>query len=49
MMLDRILRGDHQKRLWQGVRVRVHRHLVLVHRFQKSGLSLRCCAIDFVG
>ena len=29
--------------------MRVHRNLVLVHRFQQSGLSLRCGAIDFVG
>src|SRR5580698_8362183 len=48
-MLDGILRGQHQKRIGQRVRVIIHGDLRFVHRFQQRGLRLRRGAIDFVG
>ncbi len=49
MVLDRILRGDHQKGLRQAMRVAVHRHLALVHRLEQRGLRLGSGAVDLVG
>ena len=48
-MLDRILRGDHQKRLRQRIGVRVHRDLAFVHGLEQRRLRLRRGAVDFVG
>ena len=48
-MFDRVLRGDHQKRLRQRVRVRVDRDLAFVHGFEQRGLRLGRGAVDFVG
>ena len=49
VMLHRILRGDHQKRLRQFVRVRVDRDLAFVHGFEQRRLRLRRGAVDLVG
>ena len=49
VMLDRILRGEHQERLRQRMRVIVHRDLRFVHRFEQRGLRFRRGAVDFVG
>ena len=48
-MLDGILRGEHEKRLRQRMRVIVDGDLRFVHRFEQRGLRLRRGAIDFVG
>src|SRR2546429_169148 len=49
VMLDRILRGDHEKRLRQRERFAVDGDLRFVHGFEKRGLRARGGAIDFVG
>src|SRR5216684_2088322 len=49
VMLDRILRGNHEKRLRQRERFAVDGDLRLVHGFEKRGLRARRGAIDFIG
>src|SRR6266849_4354792 len=49
VMLDRILRGDHEERLRQRERFAVDSDLCFVHGFEKRGLRARGGAIDFVG
>ncbi|SPF47293.1 hypothetical protein SBA1_730005 [Candidatus Sulfotelmatobacter kueseliae] len=49
MVLDRILRGNHQKRLRQLVGVCVHRDLALVHGLEQRRLCFGSGAVDFVG
>ena len=49
VMFDRILRGNHQKRLRQRVGMRIHRHLAFVHGFEQGRLGLRRSAIDLIG
>src|ERR1700674_5091737 len=49
VMLDRILRGDHEKRLRQWERLAVDADLRFVHGFKKRGLRARRGAVDFVG
>src|SRR5882762_871905 len=49
VMLDGILRGDHEKRLRQRERLAVDGDLCFVHGFEKRGLRARGGAIDFVG
>ena len=49
VMLNRILRRDHKKRLRQFVGVRVDRDLAFVHGFEQRGLRLGRGAVDFVG
>src|SRR5882762_9594869 len=48
VMLDRILRGDHEKRLRQRERFAVDGDLRFVHGFKKRGLRARGGAVDFV-
>ena len=48
-VIDRVLRGHHQKRGIQQIRLAVHRHTPLGHGFQQGGLSTRCRPVDFVG
>ena len=48
-MLDRVLRGDDEKRLRQRERFTVDGDLRFVHGFEKRGLRARRGAIDFVG
>ena len=48
MMLHRILRSDHQKRLRQFIRLRIHCNLTFIHRLEQRRLRLRSSAIDFV-
>src|SRR6185312_9286587 len=47
-LLDRILRGQHEKRLLQDVRRAADRNLLLLHRFEQCGLHFRWRTIDFV-
>jgi len=49
VMLDRILRGDHEKGLRQRERFAVDGDLRFVHGFEKGGLRARRGAVDFVG
>ena len=49
LVLDRILRREHEKRIGERVRLPVDRHLVLLHRLQERGLRLRRGAVDLVG
>src|SRR5882762_1501464 len=48
VMLDGILRGDHEKRLRQRERLAVDGDLCFVHGFEKRRLRTRGGAIDFV-
>ena len=48
LLLDRVLRGEHQERLLQGIGVPARRHPVLLHRLQQCGLRLRRGAVDLV-
>ncbi len=47
-MLDRVLGREHEERLAQEKRLATDRDLLLLHRFEQSGLDLRRRAIDFV-
>ena len=49
MVLDRILRRDHEERLGEGIRKSVHRNLPFVHRFEQRRLRLGRRAINFIG
>ena len=43
-MLDGILRGNHQKRLRQRIRMSIHRHLAFIHGFEQRAIaSLEWC------
>ena len=44
-----ILRGDHHERLFERMRLIVHRDLGFAHRFQEAALCFRRRAVDFVG
>ena len=46
--VDRVLRGDHEKRLRQRVRGAVERDLVFGHGFEQGALRARRRAVDFV-
>jgi hypothetical protein len=48
-MLNGILRGNHEERVWQRECLAVHGNLRFVHRFEQRGLRSRRRAIDFVG
>ncbi len=48
LLLDGILRGDDEKRLWQVVRLAVDSHLLLGHRLEQRRLGLRRRAVDLV-
>ena len=47
--IDRVLRGDDQKRHAQRVGGTLHSDLSLLHRFEQRGLGLGCRAVDLVG
>ncbi len=49
MVLHRVLRGNHQKRLRQRVRMRIDRDLAFVHGFEQRRLRLGRGAVDFIG
>src|SRR5216684_942334 len=49
VVLDGILRGDHEKRLRKRESLAVHGDLRFVHGFEKRGLRARGGAVDFVG
>src|SRR5437763_10695046 len=49
VVLDRILRGDHEERLRQRLRFSVHTDLRLIHGLEERGLRPRRRAVDFVG
>src|SRR6266576_4483182 len=44
-----ILSGQNQERRSQRSCLTIHRHLVVVHRFQKGALSARSRSIDLIG
>jgi len=49
LLVDRVLRRQHQERLGQGIGTIAERDLPLLHCFEQSGLHLRGGAVDFVG
>ena len=49
MVLHRVLGGDDQKRLGQGIREPVNRNLVLVHGLEQRRLGLGRGAINLIG
>ena len=48
LLLDRVLRGEHEERLGQLARRAVDRHLLLGHRLEERRLRLRHRAVDLV-
>ena len=48
LLLDRILRRQHEERLGQGTRLAAHGDAVLLHRLEERGLRLRRRAVDLV-
>ncbi len=48
-LLDRVLRGEHEERLRQRVRLAGRGHRVLLHRLEERRLRLRRGAVDLVG
>src|SRR3954465_445302 len=49
LLLDRILRREHEQRPLERVADAVHGHLVFLHRLEERRLCLRRRAVDFVG
>ena len=49
LLLDRILRRQHQKRLFERIRIFTDGDLLLLHRLQQGALHLGRSAVDFVG
>jgi hypothetical protein len=49
VVLERVLRCDHEERTGQGVRNSVDGDRGLAHRFEQRGLGLRARAVDLVG
>ena len=49
LLLDRVLRGQHQERLVEVKRLAQHRHVVFLHRLEHRGLGLRWGPVDLVG
>jgi hypothetical protein len=47
--VDRILGGDHEERIGQGMGAAVDGDLVLGHRLEQRALRARRCAVDLVG
>ncbi len=47
-LLDRVLRGDGEKRIGQGISRLTDRHFPFLHRLQERGLGFGGCPIDFV-
>ena len=48
LVLDRVLRGDHEERRGERVRDAVGGHLPFLHRLEQRGLGLRWGAVDLV-
>src|SRR3954451_11534416 len=48
LLLDRVLRREHEQRTLERVAHAVHRHLVFLHRFEQGRLRLRRGAVHFV-
>ncbi len=48
LLLDRVLRGQDEKRARQLIGVSTGGHVLFLHRFQQRRLSLRGCTIDFI-
>ena len=48
LLLDRVLRREHEERLLERVGIAAHRDLVLLHRLEQRGLRLGRRAVDFV-
>ena len=49
LVLDRVLRREHDERPRERVGLALDRHLPLLHRLQQRGLRLRRRAVDLVG
>ena len=49
LLLDRVLRGQHEERLGQRMPRAADGHLLLLHRLEQRGLRLRRRAVDLVG
>ena len=49
LLLDRVLRGEHEERIDERVPHAAHAHLPLLHRLEERGLRLRRRAVDLVG
>jgi len=48
-LLERVLRGEHEKGHFEAVRVSGGRYAVFLHRLEECGLCLRRRAVDLVG
>ena len=48
LLLDRVLRGQHEERVGQRVAHAADRHLPFLHGFQQGGLRLGRRAVDFI-
>ena len=48
LLLDRILRGQHEERIRQRIVAPAHRHFALLHRFEHGGLGFGRGPVDFV-
>ena len=44
----RVLCSEDDKRVWQGIRLAVHRDLVLLHGLQQRGLRLAGGTVNFI-
>ena len=49
LLLDRVLRGQHQERVRQRERLAADGHLALLHRLEQRALHLGRRAVDLVG
>ena len=49
LVLDRVLRGQHEERTFQRPGSIIGRHLALLHGLEQGGLRLRRSAVDLVG
>ena len=48
-LFERILRGEHEERIGEGIGCFADRDLPLLHRFEQRALHLGGRAVDFVG
>ena len=49
LLLDGVLRGEHEERLLEARRLADHRHLLLLHRLEHRRLRLRRRPVDLIG
>ena len=49
LVLDRVLRREHEERIGERMRATVDTHLMFLHRFEQRGLGLGWSAVDLVG